>query len=211
MVCNIVYIYGWYIGGIILERLEQQIKFILEVDKLKTIFRQSYIGDATRKENDSEHSWHLALMCILLKEYANESIDVLKVMTMVLIHDIVEIDAGDTYAYDTAANTTKIEREVNAANRLFNILPSDQAIYIRELWDEFEEGKTSEAKFAVTLDKIQPLLLNDYTKGIAWRQHDVKLEQVLKRNENTSEGSIALWDYCKRIIDKNVKNGNIIN
>lgn len=193
-----------------MDRLEQQIKFILEVDKLKTIYRQTYISDATRKENDSEHSWHLALMCILLKEYANESIDVLKVMSMVLIHDIVEIDAGDTYAYDEIGNSTKQERELCAANRIFSILPDDQAQYFRTLWEEFEEGITGEAKFAGTLDKVQPLLLNDITGGIAWKEHGVNVDQVLNRNKNTAQGSSILWDYCKNIIEKNVENKNIM-
>lgn len=192
-----------------MDRLEQQIKFILEVDKLKTIYRQTYISDASRRENDGEHSWHLALMSILLKEYANEDVDLLKVMSMVLIHDIVEIDAGDTYAYDDSGNTTKRARELKAADRIFNILPKDQAEYFRELWDEFEEGRTGEAKFANTLDKVQPLLLNNYTNGISWREHGIKKEQVLNRNKTTSDGSKTLWDYCEKIIEDNVKKGNI--
>lgn len=192
-----------------MDKLIKQMEFILEVDKLKKITRQSYITDESRKENDSEHSWHLALMCLILKEYANEDIDVLKVMNMVLIHDIVEIDAGDTYAYDEAMNESKREREVKAADRIFNILPKEQAAEMMELWEEFETGETKEAKFALTLDKIQPILLNNATGGRAWREHSVFLEQVLKRNEHTKDGSKVLWEYCKNLIEKNVKDGNI--
>lgn len=193
-----------------MERLSRQMKFIMEIDKLKQVYRQTYISDASRKENDTEHSWHLAMMAMLLGEYANEKIDILKTMSMVLIHDIIEIDAGDTYAYDEAGNATKRQRELKAADRLFCILPEDQAEYLRGLWDEFEACRTPEAKFAVTLDKIQPLMLNDASGGIAWKDHAVCLEQILKRNERTPEGSEVLWDFCKPILQKNVKNGNII-
>ncbi len=188
-----------------MERLKQQMNFLMEVDKVKKIIRQTYLADGSRKENDAEHSWHLALMCVLLSEYSNEPIDVLKTMTMVLIHDIIEIDAGDTYAYDTAANKTKKVREIAAAERIYHLLPKDQAEYLRSLWDEFEEGITKEARFAITLDKLQPLLLNDQTKGRSWREHEVVLEQVLQRNQNTHLGSEILWNYAKDIIDKNVE------
>lgn len=194
-----------------MERLKHQMEFILEADKLKKITRQSYITDGSRKENDTEHSWHLALMCLLLSEYSNEDIDVLKVMSMVLIHDIVEIDAGDTYAYDDEANGTKRERELRAAERIFGILPEDQEYRFMELWEEFEEGNTKEAKFAAALDRIQPMLLNHTTGGRAWREHGVRKEQILKRNERTCEGSEKLWDFCRKIIDENVAKGNIIN
>lgn len=192
-----------------MDRLQQQMDFILEVDKLKNITRQTYLSSGERKENDTEHSWHLALMCALLAEHSNEKIDVLKTMTMVLIHDIVEIDAGDTYAYDTAGNTTKREREVRAAERIFHLLPADQALWLRGLWDEFEEGVTPEAKFAIAMDKIQPVLLNDASGGKSWREHGVEVSQILKRNEHTPEGSRQLWEYAKELIDKNVENGNI--
>ncbi len=175
-----------------MERLKQQMNFLMEVDKVKKIIRQTYLADGSRKENDAEHSWHLALMCILLSEYSNEPIDVLKTMTMVLIHDIIEIDAGDTYAYDTTANKTKKVREIAAAERIYHLLPKDQAEYLRSLWDEFEEGITKEARFAITLDKLQPLLLNDQTEGRSWREHEVVLEQVLQRNQNTHLGSEIL-------------------
>ena len=188
-----------------MERLKQQMNFLMEVDKVKKIIRQTYLADGSRKENDAEHSWHLALMCILLSEYSNEPIDVLKTMTMVLIHDIIEIDAGDTYAYDTTANKTKKVREIAAAERIYHLLPKDQAEYLRSLWDEFEEGITKEARFAITLDKLQPLLLNDQTEGRSWREHEVVLEQVLQRNQNTHLGSEILWNYAKDIFDKNVE------
>ena len=148
-----------------MDRLEQQMNFILEVDKLKKIGRQTYLSDGSRKENDAEHSWHLALMAILLGEHANEKVDVLKVVSLVLIHDIIEIDAGDTYAYDDEGNKTKREREEKAADRIFNLLPKDQAVYMRELWEEFEEGETPEARFALALDNVQPTMLNDASGG----------------------------------------------
>lgn len=192
------------------ERLQKQMDFIMEVDKLKNVYRQSYVSDGSRHEEDADHSWHLAIMCLLLSEYANEDIDVLRTMSMVLIHDIIEIDAGDTYAYDDTGNATKREREEKAANRIFNILPKDQAEYLRELWEEFEEGKTKEAKFAITLDKVQPLMLNDATNGRAWQEHGVRLSQIMKRNEATPEGSEALWEYSKMLIDRNVEKGKIV-
>lgn len=187
-----------------MERLEQQMRFILEIDKLKQITRQSYITGGGRKETDTDHSWHLAMMCALLSEYANEKIDVLKTMVMVLIHDIVEIDAGDTYAYDPAGNETKRQREVQAAERIFSLLPEDQARYLRELWEEFEAQDTPESRFANTLDKVQPVLLNDATGGISWREHGVKESQILERNEKTHEGSEELWAYARELIRRNV-------
>lgn len=194
-----------------MKRLEEQINFIIEVDKLKNIVRQNYLCDGSRKEDDADHSWHLALMCVILSEYANEKIDVLKTITMVLIHDIVEIDAGDTYAYDDKAHDSKRQREIEAADRIFNLLPKDQAKKMRDLWEEFEEGVTPEAKFAITLDKMQPVLLNASSNGKSWREHQVKLSQILSRNETTHEGSQVLWEFEKEIIYKNVEKGNIIN
>lgn len=192
-------------------RLKKQMEFILEVDKLKKIGRQTYISDASRKENDSEHSWHLALMAVVLSEHANSGVDVLKVISMVLIHDIVEIDAGDTYAYDATANATKRIREEAAADRIFNILPEDQAKNMRALWEEFEECITPEAQFARALDNVQPVMLNDATEGRAWREHEVCLNQVQKRNEKTLVGSESLWQYVNNIFNENVKKGNIID
>lgn len=193
------------------ERLEKQMAFIREIDKEKQIFRQSYVTDGTRKENDAEHAWHMAIMTFLLSEYANEEIDVLKTIRMILIHDIVEIDAGDTYAYDDSAKATQKEREERAANRLFGLLPEDQAKDLRSLWDEFEAGETKEAKFARTMDNVQPLLLNDATGGKAWEEHNVPLSKIMKRNERTAKGSNALWEYSRdNVIKKNVEDGHII-
>lgn len=193
------------------DRLIKQMDFILEVDKIKNITRQTYLSDGKRKENDAEHSWHLALMAVLLREHANEELDLVKVMTMVLIHDIVEIDAGDTYAYDDAGNTTKREREVRAANRIFGLLPEDQGDMCKELWEEFELAKTPEAKFAHTLDNFQPMMLNNAADGKSWREHEVKKSQVMKRNEHTGEGSRVIRSYMQQLIDKNVECGNLKN
>lgn len=195
-----------------MSRIEQQLEFMCEIDAMKQIGRQTYLRDASRKENDAEHSWHLAMMALIMSEHANESVDVLRVISMVLVHDLVELDAGDTYAYDDAGNATKREREVAAADRIFHILPDDQAAFVRDLWDEFEAGETKEAKFAHTLDNIQPMMLNDATDGKAWREHEVKVSQILHRNEHTMEGSHTMWDYAKEhMIEKNVKKGAIID
>lgn len=193
-------------------RLDKQFEFIKEIDGIKQIFRQTYLKDGSRKENDAEHSWHLAIMAILLCEYANDKIDVLRVISMVLIHDIVELDAGDTYAYDLAGNSTKREREVAAANRIFKILPDDQAIFLRGLWDEFEAYNTPEAKFAHTLDNIQPMMLNDASKAKAWIEHNVKISQIMGRNKKTAEGSEEIWNYAEEnFIKPNLDSGAIIN
>lgn len=191
------------------ERLEKQMKFLLETDKMKTIGRQTYIADGSKKENDAEHSWSLALMCMLLAEYAEENIDVLRTMEMVLVHDLVEIDAGDTYAYDSQGNQTKKEREEKAADRIFHILPEDQAGFVRGLWEEFEKGETPEAKFANALDKVQPITLNDASGGKSWIEHDVDVTQVINRNKKTPEGSKILWEYCRKLLMKNVEKGNL--
>ena len=191
------------------ERLKKQLDFVLEMDKLKYIERQSYIADGSRHENDAEHSWHLALMAMLLSEYANEPVNVLHVIKMVLIHDAVEIDAGDTYAYDIEGNATKREREEKAADRLFNILPEDQAREMRDIWEEFEAGVTPESKFANALDRVQPLMLNDITGGKAWKEHEVAASQVITRNENTYLGSGVLWKYVESLIEKNRDLGNL--
>ena len=193
-----------------MDRLQQQMQFILEVDKLKKITRQTFLADGSRKEDDADHSWHLALMCALLSEHSNKEVDVLKTIKMVLIHDIVEIDAGDTYAYDNAGNETKRQREEAAADRIFNLLPEDQAGEMRDLWEEFEAAQTPEAKFANTLDKVQPLMLNDASGGKSWREQGTKAEQVRNRNKTTAEGSADLWEYADRLIRKNVEKGNLI-
>lgn len=195
-----------------MDRLEQQMSFILEADKEKNIGRQTYISDGIRKENDAEHAWHLALMVILLSEYANEPIDVLKTVTMVLIHDIVEIDAGDTYAYDTAGQASAREREEKAAERLFGMLPEDQGKKLRAIWEEFEARETPEAKFARSMDNLQPMMLNAATGGKAWVEHAVKLSQVMKRNQRSHEGSERLWEMMRdTIIMPYVEKGRIID
>lgn len=178
-------------------RLKQQIDFISEIDKIKNIFRQTYVSNLSRQENDAEHSWHLALMAMVLKEYANEDVDLLHVMQLVLIHDMVEIDAGDTYAYDEVGKLSQQEREAEAARRLYGLLPKDQGEYLKCLFEEFEEGKTPEARFAHTMDNIQPMMLNVASDCKAWTEHQVKVSQVLKRNEHTGEGSQRIWEYAK--------------
>lgn len=192
-------------------RLEQQLSFIREIDKVKNIFRQTYLADKNRKENDAEHSWHIAIMALLLKEYADETVDVLKVITMVLVHDLVEIDAGDTYAYDEAANATKRDREVRAADRIFGLLPEDQGAHLRMLWDEFEEYETPDAKYAHLLDNFQPLLLNDAADGIAWLEHGVKKSQIYKRNSKIEETSQVIWEKMKELVEKHIEKGNVID
>lgn len=178
-------------------RLQQQMNFILEIDKEKRIGRQTYLSDGERKENDAEHAWHLAIMALLLAEHAREPIDVLKTVKMLLIHDIVEIDAGDTYAYDEEAKQTQADRELLAAKRIFGLLPADQGEDLMVLWREFEEQKTPEARFARTMDNLQPMMLNAATDGKAWVEHQVRIGQILKRNERTHEGSAELWEYAK--------------
>lgn len=191
------------------ERLRQQIAFLIEIDKVKTIFRQTYLVNGKRKENDAEHSWHIALMAVLLKEYAEETVDLLKVMTMVLIHDLVEIDAGDTYAYDSAGAATKRVREEKAADRIFGILPADQGAYFRELWEEFEAYETGDAKYAHLLDNFQPILLNHASGGKSWAEHGVKQSQIYKRNEKTEETSKTVWECIKAIVEENIEKGNV--
>lgn len=194
-----------------MERLKQQMDFIIEADKVKNVFRQTYLADGNRKENDAEHSWHLALMAVLLKEYANEEVDLAKVVPMVLIHDMVEIGAGDTYAYDEAGAATQEEREREAAKQIFGMLPQDQCKWLKDLWEEFEAYETAEAKFAHMLDNCQPLLLNNETDGISWVEHQVKKSQVYKRNRKTMEGSQVIWEYMQSLIEKHVQKGHIID
>lgn len=185
----------------ITERLKKQIEFMLELDKIKNIYRQTYVLHEDRKENDAEHSWHLAVLAFLLAEYANEPIDVLHVIKMVLVHDIVEIDAGDTYGYDEEGYKTKAEREEKAAQRIFGLLPDDQKREFYNLWREFEDNKTNDAKFATVLDRIQPLLLN-YTKGgVSWKEHDICKSQVINRILVPADASDTLAALIKSVID----------
>ena len=194
------------------ERLKKQLDFILQADAEKEIERRTLISSGKRFENDSEHAWHMALMAILLSEYANEEIDVLKTVTMILIHDIVEIDAGDTYCYDYELGKSQREREVKAANRIYALLPDDQGKKLRALWDEFEANETPEVHFAHAMDCLQPTMLNDATNGEMWKKNGIKLSQVLKRNEYTEKGSKTLWDYqLNELILKNVEKGNLKN
>ena len=191
------------------ERFKKQLDFLLEIDKEKEIFRQTHLTDYKRQENDAEHAWHMAIMIYLLKEYANEEFDVLKAIMMALIHDIVEIDAGDTYAYDTAMLKTQAEREEKAAERIFGLLPDEQKKEFKALFEEFEDGKTPEARFARVADNFQPLILNDSNNGEDWRKHKVNKTQVVNRQMKSKAGSEEIWEYTKELIENNVRKGNI--
>ncbi len=191
------------------DRLKSQIEFSLEIDKLKNVFRQTHITNFIRKENDAEHSWHMAIMAYLLREYSNQHIDIAKVMLMCLIHDIVEIDAGDTYAYDTANLKTQKEREDKAKERIFSLLPDDQKQELIKLFDEFEAFESPESKFAHAMDNFQPLILNDSNDGVDWKEHDINAEQVYKRQIKTNLGSEQIYSVTEKIIKDNVKKGNL--
>lgn len=191
-------------------RLAQQIRFIAECDKLKEIFRQTLNTQSRRAENDAEHSWHLCLCVIVLAEHANTpDLDVLRVLKMVIVHDLVEIDAGDTFAYDTVAMAGQHEREARAAERIFGLLPPDQAQAFRALWDEFEERKTPEARFALAVDRFQPMLLNCLTQGAAWQRHGVTHDRVVARNQHIAEGSTELWRYMEQMLKDVVAAGHL--
>lgn len=190
------------------QRLLKQIRFIVEIDKLKQILRQNVVIGTSRNENDAEHSWHLAVMAILLSEYfIDKDIDVLKVLKMVLIHDLVEIDAGDTFCYDEKGYEDKEKREQKAANRLFSILPSEQAQEIRDIWNEFEKLNTAESRFAACLDRLQPLILNYNTKGHTWQKPGVTSTKVLKRNEILEKSAPELWEFANEVIEDSIKKG----
>ena len=191
------------------ERLKRQLDFALEIDKEKNIFRQTHLSGHGRNENDAEHAWHMAIMAYLLKEYANEPVDIAKVMLMCLIHDIVEIDAGDTYAYDEEALKTQKAREDAAKERIFSILPEEQKEEFMALFDEFEEIATPESKFAHAMDNLQPLMLNNSNDGGDWRRHEVCAEQVYGRQNKTRLGSEKLYEITKQIIEENIEKGNI--
>lgn len=190
-------------------RLEQQVKFLVEIDKVKNIFRQTYLADTNRKENDAEHSWHLAIAAFLLKEHMKEEVDLLKVIIMVLIHDLVEIDAGDTYAYADVDAAVKRKREEKGAERIFGMLPEDQGEYFRELWEEFESYESADAKFAHLLDNFQPLLLNDASNGKSWEEHGVKKSQIYGRNAKIEETSEDVWNYMKGLVEKHIELGHV--
>ncbi len=191
------------------ERMDKQLAFVLEIDKVKNIFRQTHLSNNGRNENDAEHSWHMAVMAYLLKEYANEAVDIAKVMLMCLIHDVVEIDAGDTYAYDAAQLETQKDRENAAKERIFSILPEEQAKEFMALFDEFEAYQTAESKFAHAMDNLQPLILNNSNNGGDWREHKVSAEQIYKRQCKTRLGSEILFEVTDRMIRENIEKGNI--
>ena len=191
------------------ERLKQQLAFILEIDKEKNILRQTHLSGHGRRENDAEHAWHMAIMAYLLREYANEPVDIAKVMLMCLIHDIVEIDAGDTYAYDTKMLKTQKERENAAKERIFSLLPEEQKLELTALFDEFEDFRTPESKFAHAMDNLQPLLLNDSNDGGDWREHKVSSEQVYGRQEKTRLGSARLYALTDQLLQNHIEKGNI--
>lgn len=191
------------------ERLERQIAFSLEIDKEKNIFRQTHLSGYGRNENDAEHAWHMAVMAYILQEYSNEKIDIAKTMIMCLIHDIVEIDAGDTYAYDPEGKKTQKERERKAKERIFSILPDDQRKKLEEIFDEFEKEKTPESKFARAMDNLQPLILNNSNGGSDWKEHGISAEQVYKRQGKTRFGSEKLFALTDRIIKENIEKGSI--
>jgi putative hydrolase of HD superfamily len=193
-----------------MEKLKEQLAFVLEIDRLKQIYRQSYLVDGTRKENDAEHSWHIACMALVLREYAPD-VDLLRVISMLLVHDLIEIDAGDTYAFDEEAAKSKREREVAAAERIFALLPEAQCKEFRGLWDEFEEKQTKEAEFAHAMDRIQPFLLNYASDGKSWKEHGVKKSQIYRRNDWMEGKYDIFWEYMKELIDEHVAKGNLID
>jgi putative hydrolase of HD superfamily len=188
-------------------RLAGQVAFVAELDRLKSVLRQTWLLDSSRQETDAEHSWHIAMMALVLAEYAAEPVDIAKVIRMLLVHDLVEIDAGDTFIYDAAGNAAKAARELAAADRIFALLPPDQAAPLRALWDEFEARDTAEARFAVAIDRFQPLLHNYLTEGKAWRQHGVTADKVRALNARIGDGAPALWEHARGLIDDAVAKG----
>ncbi len=193
------------------ERLKQQLEFILEIDKEKNILRQTHLSNHGRRENDAEHAWHMAIMAYLLKEYANEPVDIAKVMIMCLIHDVVEIDAGDTYAYDEEGLKTQKAREDAAKERLYSLLPADQKSELTAIFDEFEAGETAEARFAKAMDNLQPLMLNDSNDGGDWKEHKVTSSGIYGRHKKTRLGSEILYEVSDEIIQKHIEKGHIID
>lgn len=197
------------VNGMDTERFEKQLAFILEADKEKNILRQTHLSTYGRRENDAEHAWHMAMMIYLLREYSNREIDLAKAMMMALIHDIVEIDAGDTYAYDEKGLESQKEREKRAAERIFGMLPEDQCMELRALFEEFEACESPEAQFAKTMDNFQPLLLNHSNGGADWREHKVTKSKVVGRQQTSNLGSEEIWKYTEKLISANVEKGNI--
>ena len=191
------------------ERLKKQLDFALEIDKEKNILRQTHLSGHGRNENDAEHAWHMAIMAYLLREYSNEPVDITRVMLMCLIHDVVEIDAGDTYAYDEEGKKTQKAREEAAKERIYSLLPEDQKEELAAIFDEFEESKTPESKFAHAIDNLQPLMLNNSNDGGDWREHGVSAKQVYGRQSRTKEGSEKLYEVTDQIIKKHREKGNL--
>lgn len=191
------------------QRLQKQLEFCLKLDEAKNILRQTHLSHHGRRENDAEHAWHMAVMAYVLRDYANEPVDVGKLLIMCLIHDIVEIEAGDTYAYDEAGKKTQAEREATARDKLFGMLPADQAAELAGLFDEFDEGKSPEARFANAMDNLQPLILNHSNGGKDWTDHQVTYDQVFQRQSRTEAGSKVLFDYTQQVLDDHVKKGNL--
>lgn len=191
------------------DRINKQLAFSLEIDKEKNILRQTHLSGHGRRENDAEHAWHMAIMAYLLREYANEEVDIAKVMLMCLIHDIVEIDAGDTYAYDEEGMKTQKARENAAKDRIFSLLPEDQKAELTALFDEFEEYRTPEAKYAHAMDNLQPLILNNSNDGGDWKEHGVSAETVYGRHKKTALGSEILYDITDQILQENIRKGNL--
>ena len=190
------------------DRFRQQIEFILEVDKLKNVLRKTILMDRSRRENSAEHSWHIALTVLILSEYAKDpDVDLFRVMKILLVHDLIEIDAGDTYCYDDQGRKDQARREKNAADRIFNLLPADQARTLRELWDEFEGRETPESRFANALDRLQPFLHNYFTEGQTWQENNIKRAQVKSRMHPVDDGAPVLWNYVSSLIDDGVKKG----
>lgn len=190
------------------ERLKQQINFLLELDKLKEIARRTYIASGVRHENTAEHSWQIALAVLVLAEYASEPIDISHAMELTLVHDIVEIDAGDTFAYDEHGNVSKAEREQRAADRIFGLLPAEQGSAMRALWEEFESRTTPEARFANVVDRLMPMLHNFHTNGKGWNEHGVTIDRVIKRNRDVvREGSPELWAFMEELLNLAIEKG----
>ncbi|HVN75483.1 MAG TPA: HD domain-containing protein [Thermoanaerobaculaceae bacterium] len=191
------------------DRLGDQIRFILEIDKLKGVLRRTYLADGSRRENSAEHSWHVAVMAAVLAEHANEPVNVGRVVRMLLVHDIVEVDAGDTFVYDPVGAVSKGERERAAADRIFGLLPPDQGRELRGLWEEFEAAVTPDARFAAALDRTMPVLHNIHTQGRAWRENRVTADMVIARNSRIADGSRELWEYVRALIERAVESGHL--
>jgi putative hydrolase of HD superfamily len=192
------------------DRLERQMRFLFEADKLKEVLRRTRLPQSQRAENSAEHSWHIVLMTVILAEHTVPAgVDVMRVMKMLLIHDIVEIDAGDTFGYDTTGHEDKREREVRAADRIFGLLPADQTTEIRALWEEFEAGETAEAKYALAMDRFQAVMVNYLSNGGSWREHHVTADRVLARNQVIENSSPALWAYARNLIEDAVAKGHL--